>query len=285
MKTALLTAIDAAAVSLQRPDGSAYRALTHGQTLAIARRTGASVRAVELAALKNGTIPQRYARNSGALIPAQQAALLGSHAAVVGLGGLGGAVVEILARLGVGALTLIDGDMFEESNLNRQLLCTGANLGTAKATAAGRRLAQVNPAVAMRVVNARLTAENADDLLSGTQVAVDCLDNLPDRFVLEAGARRVRIPLVSAAVGGACGQLTVVYPEDDPGLTAIYGAPENAPPQGIEARLGTLPYTAVTLASLACSEVLKVLLATGNGLRRQLLIVDLMDNRFETMQL
>ena len=184
-------------------------------------------------------------------------------------------------------MTLVDGDDFEETNLNRQLLCTGRNLGTSKVLSAGRHLSRINPAVEARLERRRLTAENAGDLLQGADLAMDCLDNLPDRFVLEAAARRSAIPLVSAAVGGVSGQLTVVYPQDPPdlGLYAVYGPPQNAPRFGAEARLGTLPQAVWTLASLAASEALKILLQTGSGLHRQLLIFDLMDNRFEVAEL
>ena len=287
MPSDLHSAIRRAAVTSRRPDGTDYRGLPHLETLAIARRHRVPVRQVEMAALADEILPRRYARNTLSLDPAQQARLLASRVAVVGLGGLGGPVVEILARLGVGAMTLIDGDDFEETNLNRQLYCTGPNLGAPKALSAGRRLGRVNPAVEARLERRRLTAQNADDLLAGAHLAMDCLDNLPDRFVLEAAARRSNIPLVSAAVGGASGQLTVVYPQDPPdqGLRAVYGPPQDAPRQGAEARFGTLPHTVWTLAGLAASEALKILLPIGSGLHRQLLILDLMENRFEIVEL
>ena len=287
MQSVLHSAVRRAAVTSRRPDGTPYRALPHLETLAIAERTGAAVRLVEMAALADGILPRRYARNAASLDPTQQTKLLASRVAVVGLGGLGGPLVEILARLGVGLMTLIDGDDFEETNLNRQLLCTGRNLGASKALSAGRHLSRVNPAVEARLEHRRMTLENAGDLLAGADLAMDCLDNLPDRFILEAAARRSGIPFVSAAVGGASGQLTVVYPQDplDYGLRAVYGPPQNTPRFGAETRLGTLPQTVWTLASLAASEALKILLHTGNGLHRQLLILDLMDNRFEVVEL
>ncbi len=287
MKSDLETAIGRAAMRCRRPDGTAYQGLPHRQTLAIARRSAIPVRQVELAALAIGIHPRRYARNGSTLDPAQQARLLASRVAVVGLGGLGGPLVEILARLGVGAMTLVDGDRFEETNLNRQILCTGQSLGHSKVLSAGRRLALVNPAVQVRLERHRLTAENAAALLAGAQLAMDCLDNLPDRFLLEAAARRTRIPLVSAAVGGSSGQLTVVHPEDseDLGLCAVYGPAQDAPRHGAETRLGTLPQIVFTLAGLAANEALKILLDSGSILRGRLLIVDLMDNRFEVLRL
>jgi molybdopterin/thiamine biosynthesis adenylyltransferase len=226
----------------------------------------------------------RYARNRELIHPTQQAVLRNAHVAIVGLGGLGGAALEILARLGVGTLTLIDGDRFEETNLNRQILCTEETLGKPKAEVAAARVAAVNPNVSIRSVPRYLDPANADKLLAGAHLAMDCLDNLPARFVLQAASRRLKIPMVSAAVAGASGQLTVIPPEG-PGLEAIYGPAKDAPQRGAESFLGVLPYTVIALASLACSEALKILLHTGTGLRRKLLLVDLMDNRFDIVEI
>jgi len=228
--------------------------------------------------------PARYARNRELISPARQAALQQTHVAVVGLGGLGGAAVEILARIGIGALTLIDGDCFEETNLNRQILCTEENLGRPKAEVAAARVAQINPTVSVRCIAAYLDSDRADAMLAGAQLVMDCLDNLPARFVLQDAARRLKIPLVSAAVAGASGQVTVIEPGDQ-GLEAIYGPAQSVPERGAEIRLGVLPYTVIALASLACSEVLKILLNTGTGLRRKILLVDLMDNRFDIVDI
>lgn len=273
-----------AAETATHPDGRPYPQLSAERTRDIARENACSVGQVERAALTAGILPARYARNARLLRPSQQATLLASAAAVIGLGGLGGAVVEILARMGVGRLTLVDGDRFEETNLNRQLLCTTATLDAGKAETAARRVAQVNPAVEVRVRAGHLTAATASELLADAQVAVDCLDNLPARFALADGARRCGIPLVSAAVGGASGQVTVIDP-GGPGLETIYGPPETAPERGEEARLGTLAQTAATVAAIQCNEVLKLLVGTGTPLRERLLLIDLMDNRFEVVRL
>ena len=284
MIAVLKTAVRQAALTAQRPDGSFYQSLSYAHAQSIATQSGVTLREVEIAALEAGIFPRRYARNGTTLNPNQQATLLKSSVAVAGLGGLGGPVVETLARLGVGGLTLIDGDAFEETNLNRQLLSTVVNIGASKALCASRRVARINPAVQVRVEARNLKAENAEALLAGVNLVMDCLDNLPDRFTLEAGARRSCLPLVSAAVGGTSGQLTVVYPQDE-GLQLIYGSPQAAPRHGIEARLGTLPQTVLTLAGLACNEALKILLGSDTGLRRRLLILDLMDNRFDVVEL
>ena len=234
--------------------------------------------------LPDNSPPNRYARNQSTLSVQDQKTLTDAHVCIVGLGGLGGAVVEILARLGVGNLTLIDGDIFEESNLNRQLLSTTQNLGTSKPEAAADRVRLINPSVFTRVHPMFLKSANAASLIDGADVVADCLDNLKTRFLLEKVAKAAGIPLVSAAVAGTYGQITTIFPED-PGFGQIYGPENTVPDRGAEAALGTLAYTALALAAMACSEIAKVLLNRGNLLRNKLFIMDFMDNILEVLPL
>lgn len=266
------------------PDGTPFRGLGVAQVTDLAREHSAGPGEVEAAALAAGVVPLRYSRNMRSLSCADQGALLDARAAVVGLGGLGGTVVEILARLGVGRLTVIDGDRFEDSNLNRQLLSSVADLGRSKAEAAQQRVQRVNPSVEVTAHACFLTAENAPGLLAGCRVAVDCLDNLPARFVLEDACRAAGVPLVSAAVAGASGHVTTVYPGDR-GLRLIYGDPAKAPRKGVETALGTLPYCVACIASLECAEVAKILLQRGRPLRDRLLLADLTEGVIEVMNL
>jgi molybdopterin/thiamine biosynthesis adenylyltransferase len=241
-------------------------------------------RSTEIFVLDPLEIPERYARNMGTFSAQEQIVLFSSRVCIVGLGGLGGAVTEILARLGIGALTLVDGDVFEDSNLNRQLLSTLETLGASKATAAESRVRQINPSVQTRIHDVFMDARNAAGLIEGADVVVDCLDNLKIRFVLETAAKAAKIPLVSAAIAGTYGQITTIFPED-PGLTLIYGPEDQVPAKGVETELGTLPYTAMTMASLECSEITKILLKRGKLLRNRLLVMDLMDNMMDVLAL
>jgi molybdopterin/thiamine biosynthesis adenylyltransferase len=266
------------------PDNTPYRRLSVAQIRALAEQTGSSGRIIEIAALENGIVPERYARNLRTFSPADQATLLKSHVGVVGLGGLGGTVTEILARMGVGRLTLIDGDRFEDSNLNRQLLSTVANLSRSKAEAAAERVGVINPSTMVVVHPCFLTAHNAAELLAGCQVVVDCLDNLRTRFAVEDACRLIGSPMVSAAVAGASGHLTAVFPEDR-GLRLVYGEPHDLPLKGAETTLGTVPYSVAFLASLECAEVAKILLGRGSLLRDKLLVADLTEGIIEVMNL
>jgi len=243
-----------------------------------------SGREIEIAALENGIVPERYARNMRSFSLADQTALLRARVGVVGLGGLGGTVAEVLARMGVGRLRLVDGDRFEDSNLNRQLLSTVEGMGQLKSEAARARIGRINPSVDVTALTEFVTVENAGAVLGGCDVVVDCLDNLRTRFVVEDACRRIGCPLVSAAVAGASGHVTTIFPEDT-GLRLIYGEPGQLPLKGAETSLGTLPYAVVFLATLECAEVVKVILKKGSLLRHKLLVADLMDGIVEVMTL
>ncbi len=266
------------------PDGKVYRAVSTNQIAALGTRFNTSLKSVEVAALDQNIVPERYARNQRSLDCAQQARLLRSRVAVVGQGGLGGIVTETLARLGVGGLILVDGDRFEESNLNRQLLATADTLGVAKTDAARRRVQEINPAVTVHCHQEFLHGDNGPRILKNAQVVVDCLDNLPARFEVAAAARSLNIPLVSAAVAGMGGHVTVFYPED-PGLEQIYGDPAQLPAKGAETALGTLPFAVSALACLECAEVTKILLDLPHVLRGRLLVMDLADTTLEILDL
>jgi molybdopterin/thiamine biosynthesis adenylyltransferase len=113
---------------------------------------------------------------------------------------------------------------------------------------------------------------------------VDCLDNLRTRFEVEDACRQIGCPMVSAAVAGASGHLTAIFPEDR-GLRLVYGEPENLPLKGAETALGTVPYAVAFLASLECAEVAKILLGRGELLRGKLLVADLAQGIIEVMKL
>jgi molybdopterin/thiamine biosynthesis adenylyltransferase len=204
--------------------------------------------------------------------------------AVLGLGGLGGGVSEMLARTGVGHLTLIDGDVFEPSNLNRQLFCTEEVLGISKALAAEKRIRAVNSQVKITAVHQYADDDTFYDLIKDCDLVVDCLDSIPARFMLEHAAKKAQIPLVAGAIAGVTGQVTVIFPEDK-GYELIYGKKEHLPAKGIESRTGNISYCALMISALQASECIKVLLDRGDILRNKLLIMELWSNSFEVMDM
>jgi len=276
--------LDREALDRRRPDGAAYRSLPTAAVGRLAEDLKVAPRQVEQTALEMGIVPERYARNMTTLSPEDQRRLLGATACIVGAGGLGGHVADIMARVGVGGLRLVDGDRFEDSNLNRQRFADMASLGQSKVAAARERMAAINPAVEVVALDERLTADNGPAILGDADIAVDCLDTLQARQHLQAVCRSAGIPMVSAAVAGVSGQITVIYPEDQ-GLAALYGDLASAADRGAETTLGNLPFAVAMLASLECSEAVKILLGRGHTLQGRLLIFDLADLSFEVIQL
>lgn len=266
------------------PDGVCYQSLSIALTRELADRHNISMRDVEIEALKQDVLPERYARNRQILSMADQIQLLSSSVAVVGVGGLGGGVAEILARLGVGSLVLIDGDTFETSNLNRQLFATVDVLGQPKVEVAQARIAKINETVSVATHQQFLESRNAVGLLRTPDVVIDCLDTVSSRFVLQDAARKIGVPMVSAAIAGLMGQMTTVFP-DDPGLTLVYGKEKEAPKRGVEIMLGNLAPIVMQMASLQCMEAIRIILKRPGGLRHRLLLVDLERYTMDTMVL
>ncbi len=248
---------------------------------------------------------ERYTRNFNTLSRKEQSILLKAKVCIAGLGGLGGSVTEMLARIGVGHLTLVDGDRFDSSNLNRQLLSTESLIGKAKADAALERVKQINSDIHVIIYREFMTSENCNEILADSDILVDCLDSIDDRFMIQDAARKASIPLVSGAIAGTSGQVTTIYP-DDRGFELIYGkreknrvnsisagknnagknsAGKNSVRKGIESEVGNLSFCAMFVASVQASETLKVLLNRGDILRNRLFIADLMSNTFDIIEL
>jgi molybdopterin/thiamine biosynthesis adenylyltransferase len=196
---------------------------------------------------------------------------------VGGCGGLGGFVIEELARLGIGTITAVDGDVFDETNLNRQLLSTMDSLGKSKAETAKKRISEVNPDVELKAIHTLITAENGGELVKGHDLVIDALDNISTRKILERACEREGIPLVHGAIAGWYGQIAVIYPGDRM-LEKLY--PSDAD-KGIEVELGNPSFTPAAIASIEVAEALKILLGKGKILRNKLLSINLLDHEYE----
>ncbi len=243
-----------------------------------------SLQAVEIEALKQRIIPERYLRNFPSISIEEQITLLRSKVCIVGLGGLGGIVVETLTRHGIGRLTVIDGDRFDDSNLNRQLLSRIDMLDVEKTSAARKRVDDINPSVQVRFENTTLTKNNADALVKDHDVVIDCLDSVSSRMELESTTKALRIPLVSGAVSGFSGQVTTIFP-DDKGLGQVFSSFLNQKSSKDQPPPSCLPQAVFTIASIEASEAIKIILKTGTNLRNRILLMDLYDNTFETFDL
>lgn len=238
----------------------------------LASAFGLSPHELQGLALEAGCRLERYARNLRGISLAEQLSLHRSRVLVAGCGGLGGYLVEELARLGVGSLVLVDPEVFDASNLNRQLLATLESLGRPKAEVAAARVALVNPAVLVEVHRARLDAGNAEGLLLGCRLAADALDSIPSRLSLEAACARLGLPLVHGAIAGNFLQASTSLPGSST-LRKLFG--EDGPEKGVETELGNPAYTPALAASIQVAEIVRILCGRGPALAGRLLHLDL----------
>lgn len=238
----------------------------------------------ELTAINEGVLPLRYYGNMGTVGLEGQARLLQSRIAIAGLGGLGGHIAEGLARMGVGHMALIDGDIFEDRNLNRQIISCEHNLGIPKVEVARDRIFQINKAVEVVTHQTMVRPENVGPLLKGVDVVVDGLDSIPDRLILQKGAQDACIPLVHGSIAGHVGQVMTIFPEDK-GLLALYDKKNPQPKQGIEATVGCPTTIPMIVASWQIFEVQKILLKWEGSLRNKILYIDLESFYLEIVKL
>ncbi|WP_425229482.1 HesA/MoeB/ThiF family protein [Sphingomonas sp.] len=217
---------------------------------------------------------------------AGQAQLKAASVTVIGAGGIGSPVIQYLAAAGVGRLVIVDNDRVELSNLQRQVVFDSALLGRPKAAEAGRAACRLNPEVRVAPVAERLDAANAGALLADADVVIDGCDNFATRLAVADAVLRLRIPLVSAAVGQFEGQLAVYrgWETDRPCYRCFVGdAPDRAEASCAEA--GVLgPITGV-LGSLAALEAIRAIVPFGDDPAGKLLLVDLLAWRFRTLTL
>jgi molybdopterin-synthase adenylyltransferase len=247
-----------------------------------ARDFGVTFGKVEEAILELDLLPFRYQRNRETISVRQQLTLFRSSVAVVGCGGLGGYAIEELARLGIGRLIVIDPDVFEEHNLNRQILSTVSLLGKSKVYVAFERVREINPAVTVTMIERYLTQENGRDVLKGTDVVIDALDTIPARLQLADICHAMRIPLIHGSVGGWYGQISTQMPAEKTIKKIFSRYPFE---RGIEKDLGNPAFTTAVIASLQVAEACKVLLNKDGVLREKMLSVNLIDMDFTEIAL
>lgn len=275
-ETELEKAIQAKAKSIKDLAGRDVSILDEVHADAIAQNLGLTLLDVFRATLGLGIYPRRYLRNRDGISLQDQLKLAEARVAVVGAGGLGGTVIQLLGRIGIGRLIVVDSDVFDETNLNRQAFCTRDWVGQPKALAVHAQMKAINPAVEVQPYKIRLDSANGPEILSGCQVIVDALDNVKDRLTLEALAKSMGVPFVHGALAGFEGQLLTVFPEDS-GLKQIYGTGEEGPSGANrpEFLLGVPSITPSLVATLEAMEVLKILLNRGTPFRNKMVYIDL----------
>ncbi|MEF2231979.1 MAG: ThiF family adenylyltransferase [Pseudodesulfovibrio sp.] len=261
------------------PQGGHGPTLDAASVLALSDRFNLPGWEIEAHALELGVSPLRYLRNASALSPGDHVRLLRSRVALVGLGGLGGSLLEQCLRLGIGRIRAADGDIFEESNLNRQALASMASRGLPKAAAALDRAENVNPSVQFEPWDEYLTAKTLPGFLLGCDLVMDALGGLGFRPHLQAAAARAGIPLVTGALAGWTGYVGVVLP-GQPGPADSMGADDS-----VERQLGCPMPTVALLASLMAAEAVRILCGTPSPLSGKILIADLRSLDFEIVAL
>lgn len=271
--------VEELAQEARRPDGVAYRSLDEDAGAVLAREFGLALREVQARSLDAGIVPERYARNLTAHSMQEQARLLRSRVVVVGLGGLGGHVLEILCRMGVGRINAADGDLFEQSNLNRQLLSSTLTMDRTKAAAALERVQLINPAVELYADGVYWDFNDMETVLAGADLAVDAMGGLDDRPALQRAAAGAGVPLVTAAIAGMSGYVATVLP-GQVGPASLLGNGAAA-----EDILGSPGPSVAVAASLQCAEALRILCGQQPALGGRMLVFDLADMTFETMQI
>jgi len=214
--------------------------------------------------------------------PEGQARLLAARALLVGLGGLGSPAALYLAAAGVGTLGLVDFDTVELGNLQRQIVHGTDRLGQRKPASAAQAIHALNPDVRVVEVAERLTDASASRLVAGYDIVLDCTDNLPARYALNAAAVRAGIPLVHAGVQGYEGQLTVFWPPAGPCYRCLF---PNPPPSEMVPVGGLLGVVPGVLGVLQAAEALKLLLGIGEPLVGRLLLYDALEVSFEFVRL
>ena len=219
----------------------------------------------------------RYDKN-GIFTPEDMDRIKNAKVCVVVCGGLGGYIIEMLARAGVGQITSVDGDVFDDSNMNRQILSRVDNMGRVKVDQAKDRIALVNPDVKFHPVQAFLDETNAQSLVKGADVVVDALDKIPVRFTLQEACEKTGVPLVYGAIAGWYGQVSTIMPKDK-SLDRIYpDFKKKGMVRGVETGIGNPSFTPALIASIQVSECLKVITGKGEILRNKMLYIDVLDN-------
>ncbi len=229
---------------------------------------------------------ERYSRH--VLIPEigleGQIKLLESKVLLLGAGGLGSPAALYLAAAGVGTLGIVDNDVVDLSNLQRQVAHSNERIGVPKTDSAETAIREINPDVKVEKYPVRLGADNVMEIIEGYDVIVDGLDNFPTRYLLNDASVRLGIPVVSASILGFEGQLSVFKPHDGPCYRCLYPTPppaELAPSCGATGVLGVLPGVMGLLQSV---EVIKLVTGAGDTLNGRLLLYDALGATFTELK-
>ncbi len=235
-------------------------------------------RGYEVVVPRSLTAEQRDRYSRHLLIPEigaeGQQKLLDAKVLLLGAGGLGSPTALYLAAAGVGTLGIVDDDVVDLSNLQRQVIHSTQRVGIPKVDSAEESIHALNPDVEVVKYQTRIDASNIIEIISGYDVVVDGVDNFPTRYLLNDASVRLQIPVVSASILGFDGQLSVFKPYEGPCYRCLFREPppaELAPSCGANGVLGVLPGT---MGLLQATEVVKLILDIGDPAIGRLLLYD-----------
>lgn len=214
-----------------------------------------------------------------------QLKLLGAKVLLLGAGGLGSPAAMYLAAAGVGTIGIVDMDVVDESNLQRQIIHNIDRIGQEKVESAKETMTKLNPDLDVRTYNTRLGADNILDILPGYDVVVDGADNFPSRYILNDASVKLGIPVVHGSIFRFEGQVTVFDPHDGPTYRDLLPEPppaELAPSCAEAGVLGVLPGI---VGSIQALEAIKLILGLGDSLRGRLLAFDALEMSFREYKL
>ena len=263
--------------------GGSYLVIEDDALLGWAQSCKISSRDAQIEALGRKIIPHRYAKNFRALTLSEQRKLCESRVLVCGCGGVGGVLINLLARAGVGTLRLVDGSTFAPSNLNRQWFCDTHALSRPKAEVAGERVRAINSLIEVEAFSTRMDEDNAGDLIRGMDLVLDAMDDIPGCFILAEAAKHTRVPYIHAAATGWWGQISTFLPGSLFGMHDLYGH-EMEPDQAVE-MMGILGPAPAVIGSLAAFEAIRFLSGRNSAYADQLLYLDGESGRMDVIPL
>jgi molybdopterin-synthase adenylyltransferase len=208
---------------------------------------------------------KRYTRQILMIGEAGQERLKAARVLVAGAGGLGTVISLYLAAAGVGHLRIIDCDVVEPGNLNRQILHWSGDVGRPKTASVEEKLAALNPLIRIETISARITEESIEEMAGGCDLIVDAMDNFPTRYLLNRTAIEKGIPFIHGGVRGFFGQATTVIPGKTPCLRCIF-PPDGSPPE-------VFPIVGATcgvIGAIEATEAIKLLTGQGEPLAGRL---------------
>ena len=213
-----------------------------------------------------------------------QEKLLSSHVLIIGCGGLAASALIYLTSMGIGHITIIDNDIVNISNLPRQILFNYEDIGNKKVDIAKKRLEAMNPDVKVTVIDKRIDEDNVKDIIKGHDVVLECTDNFETKFLINDACMSLNIPFVIAGVSDYQGQICTCIPNKSKDFKSLFSTlPINIDEEYKKLDQGVYPLSIGVVSDISASEVIKYLLNIGDLLLNKMLIINLKNNDFKTI--